>query len=284
MDDVRELTERVAARLGDIQGVVAVALGGAWAREGGALDADIDLLLYYHDDARPRTRDLRDLARSLNEFHTDAMVSHFWQHGPFVNGGAWLWVEGRRVGWQYRDLGHVRRSVESGRQGGFTAHYQAGYPHGFFSHYHIGEIRHCRVLFDPAREIDRLKALVHTYPKPLKLALLGAFMPEADVTLYGAQKAAAAGDVLYATGCLYRCVACLLQVLFALNEQYLAGEREALAATASFDQGPSDFADIATRILASPGASPSMLQESIGELRALVDVIQLQYVKPLGME
>jgi predicted nucleotidyltransferase len=45
--------EGIAERLGKVTGLVAVALGGSWARGEGYPDSDMDLGVYYRQD-RPR--------------------------------------------------------------------------------------------------------------------------------------------------------------------------------------------------------------------------------------
>lgn len=56
-----------------------------------------------------------------------------------------------------------------------------------------------------------------------------------------AQKAVARGDVAYAAGCCFRSVACMNQVLFALNETYLLNEKGAVALNNGFTLCPADY-------------------------------------------
>ena len=46
MTGERQLAERIADRLGEIDGVVAVALGGSWARATARPDSDLDVGFY----------------------------------------------------------------------------------------------------------------------------------------------------------------------------------------------------------------------------------------------
>ena len=52
---------------------------------------------------------------------------------------------------------------------------------------------------------------------------------EISFSLVVAQKAVVRGDVAYIAGCCFRSVACMNQVLFALNETYLLNEKGAVA-------------------------------------------------------
>ncbi|HET6568275.1 MAG TPA: hypothetical protein VFG50_09955 [Rhodothermales bacterium] len=283
MQDVQELAQSIADNLGRIDGIVAVSLDDPWASGEAVLDADITLGLYYRDTERPRVEALRDLAYRLNSSLSGDVVTDFWAQGPILNGGAMLWVEGRRIDWQYRETEYVRGEIEQARRGIVMGHYQAGYPNGFFSHYLVGIVNHCRPLFDPVGELADLKLSTSPYPPELKEALLRSFSREADLTLFAAQRAAAEEDIFYTTGCLDRCVSCLAQMLFAYNEQYLSHERGAVERLMDLAHRPDHFAGLVSSVLGNPGGVASKLQESVGQLQSLASEIQLEYIKPLGI-
>jgi hypothetical protein len=54
--------------------------------------------------------------------------------GPWINGGAWVQVEGLPVDWLYRELGQVLRVIDECRAGRSSVYYQTGYTHGFRTH------------------------------------------------------------------------------------------------------------------------------------------------------
>jgi predicted nucleotidyltransferase len=93
-----ELAERIAERLGDLEGVEAVVLGGSWARGEAHPDSDVDLGIYYRPDRRPSVRVLRELARELDDRHLPNLVTDFGEWGPGSTaeagcawrGGAWI--------------------------------------------------------------------------------------------------------------------------------------------------------------------------------------------------
>jgi predicted nucleotidyltransferase len=92
-----ELAQRIAERLGEIEGVIAVALGGSWARGEAHPGSDVDLGIYYSPGNPPRIIDLRLLAQELDDRHPPDAVTNFGEWGPWINGGGWLTIEGRRV-------------------------------------------------------------------------------------------------------------------------------------------------------------------------------------------
>jgi hypothetical protein len=264
-----ELAERIAGRLADVEGVEAVVLGGSWARGEAHPDSDVDLGIYYHPERRPSVGTLRELARELDDRHLPYLVTDFGEWGSWINGGGWLRIEGRRVDWLYRDLDLVSREVSESRAGRTTSHYQPGHPHGFHTHIYAGEVHHCRVLRDARVELASLKALVADYPPALKRSVTKTFLWEADFALETCRKPAERGDVSYVAGCLYRCAACLVQVLFALNDRYFVNEKGSAKVAGSFPLGPEGFEVTVSHVLAEPGRDPVWLSESVRRFEQL---------------
>ncbi len=267
-----EIAERIAARLGQIEGVVAVTLGGSWARGEAHPDSDIDLGIYYDPDRPPSIEDLRQLACKLDDRHLPNLVTDFGEWGPWINGGGWLHIEGKRVDWLYRDLVWVKRTIEGCRSGWITCDYQPGHPHGFHNHIYLGEIFYAKPLYHLEDVLTELKALTAEYPPKLKQAIIEKYLWEADFALGMARKPAERSDVFYVTGCLFRCAACLVQVLFALNERYFINEKESVKAVDSFALRPEGFGETVSTMLAQPGSDAAQLGASIEQFEKLVRV------------
>jgi len=260
----------IAARLIAVPSVRAVVLGGSRARGDASADSDVDLGLYY-DPARPPSRDeLNALARELDDHHPTDAVTNFGEWGPWINGGAWLTIDGQHVDWLFRDLARIGRVVAECRAGRPEVAYQLGHPHAFVSAIYLGEIDCCVPLADPDDLLVELKALVRPYPPLLREALVQRFLFEADFSLDGAAKGAARGDVVYVAGCLFRTIAALVQVLHAVNERYSTNEKGAMRAVARFDRVPPEFVATASALLAAPGGTPASLTTSIECARGLV--------------
>ncbi len=264
----------IAARLADVDGVAAVALGGSRARGAAAPESDYDLGLYY-DPARPPSRDaLNALARELDDRRPADAVTRFGEWGPWINGGAWLTIDGARVDWLFKDRARIGRVVADCRAGRPEIAYQGGHPHAFVSAIYLGEIDCCVALEDRTGILGELKRLVRPYPRLLKATLVQKFLFEADFSLRGAEKAVGRGDVVYVAGCLYRAVACLVQVLFAVNERYSTNEKGSLREVEAFPRKPDDFAPEATRVLGAPGATAGALAGSIAAVDRLVVAVR----------
>ncbi|MCA1717145.1 MAG: nucleotidyltransferase domain-containing protein [Actinobacteria bacterium] len=268
--EILRFSEMVAERLGEIESVEAVALGGSWARGEAYPDSDVDLGIYYHPERPPRVEDLRLLARELDDRHPPDAVTGFGEWGPWINGGGWLTIDGRRTDWLYRDLTLVERTIEKCRAGHPSVHYQPGHPHGFHTHIYMGEVHHCHILYDRNGGLGALKRLTKEYPLRLKRALVRSQLWEAGFALKTSRKSAERCDPFYVAGCLFRCAACLVQVLFALNERYLINEKGSVAATDSLPLRPEDFRETVESVLAYPGKTSKQLAANIRRLEKTV--------------
>ena len=69
METTIRFAEGIAERPGNVTGVVAVALGGSWARGEGYPNSDVDLGVYYRPDRPPAVGELRRLAQELDDWH-----------------------------------------------------------------------------------------------------------------------------------------------------------------------------------------------------------------------
>lgn len=268
------VAERVAERLDDVPGVVAVALGGSLARGRALPDSDIDLGIYYHPARPPSIAALRGVAAQLDDSRSGDAVTDFGGWGPWVNGGAWLNVEGHRLDWIYRDLDLVERVFDACERGEVARHFQAGHPHGFHTHIYLGEVHHNLPLFDPAGTLAYLKGRVERYPERLAQALIESYGWRAYTALGAGEKSVAREESAYVAGCLFECAYCLVQVLFALNRRFFVNEKGALAETRTFDLAPPSFADTVQEVLSHLGESDQALRRNWNRMHELADAVR----------
>lgn len=274
MNPFPELAHRVADQLGAIPGVAAVVLGGSWARGTADTNSDIDLGIYYEPDQPPALDDLRELAARLDDGRSGEVVTDFGAWGPWINGGGWLTIEGQRVDWLYRDLGQVRQAIDQCRAGQPAIYYQAGHPHGFHTPIYMGEVHLCQPLFDPRGVVADLKALTTPYPHALKKALIDRFLWEAGFAVETSYKPASRGEAFYVSGALFRCAACLVQVLYALNERYWINEKGSVKAAGSFPLTPPDFEASITHVLGALGTNAEAITARLHEMERVVEAVR----------
>jgi len=278
----RELAARIATRLAEVDGVVAVTLGGSGARPDADEHADVDLGIYYHPERLLVVEELRVLAQELDERGRPDAVTELGAWGPWINGGAWLRVGGRRVDWLYRDLGRVASTIEDCRAGRATCDHQLGHPDGFHNYVYLAEVHYGLVLFDPLGALAALKRQVADYPPALKQALVAKHFFEAEFWLAGCERSTRRGDVFHVAGCLFHCAASLVQVLFAVNERLWINEKRALAEVASFPTCPPGFAEAVAGVLGHPGDTPPDLAWSVAAMQKQLLAVQELVTSVLG--
>ncbi|HAU0297535.1 TPA: GNAT family N-acetyltransferase [Legionella pneumophila] len=265
-----DLAQNIADRLGKIKGIEAVALGGSLARGEGHPDSDIDLGLYYAPNHPPSIKDLNQLASELNDSHAPNLITKIGEWGIWVNGGGWLNIKQRPVDWLYRDIALVSKVINDCQSGKTSCYYYPGHPHGFHDHYYLSEIYYCRALYDANGVLTSFKEQVTQYPPLLKKALIKQYLWEADFSIRTSLKAAKRDDVFYVTGSLFRGIACLIQVLFALNERYFINEKGSIQVADSLAIRPDSFSKKVTDILDNVGINANELLLSINRFESLV--------------
>jgi predicted nucleotidyltransferase len=236
--DTSDLIDSIVERLTSIGGIEAVVLGGSRARGTHTESSDIDLGIYYHPSKPIDLKALTELATDIDDEHRPDLVTGFGGWGPWINGGGWLRVSGIPVDFVYRDLDKVTRIINDCRDGRIETVYQPGHPFGFVTSIYLAEVALCRPLWDPHKTVEGLKSQVFPYPQGLKTAIINSFWWEVDFSFFIARKSISRGDVTYAAGSCFRAVTCLMQVLFAINEQYWMNEKGAVAIADGFEKSP----------------------------------------------
>ena len=228
------LLQRLVPPLSEVSGLVAITLGGSRARGTAHATSDYDIGLYF-SGARPLdTDELLRVVRTLVDEPATTTVTPVGGWGPWIVGGGWLSIGGKKVDLLYRNLEAVAQVIAACRAGEISMSYQAGHPHGFCSAIWMGEIALGLPLHDPTGSLARLKALAQPYPEALRDALIRRFQWEILFSIENGELAVSRGEQTHVAGCAYCALACIGQVLFALNERYLINEKGALQEAARF--------------------------------------------------
>ncbi len=275
--ELPQLINNIVSSLQSIEGITAIALGGSRARGNHTHKSDVDLGIYYHRKSPPDLIALNRLASELDDKGRVNLMTAIGEWGQWINGGGWLRVEGVAVDFLYRDLAKVNSIINDCHAGQITIDYQPGHPQGFVSSIYMGEVAICQPLYDPDGVLEALKAKTKPYPVQLKQATIDTFAWEISFSLFVAKKAIARDDVAYAAGCCFRSVACMNQVLFALNEAYLLNEKGAVAVADTFAICPQDYQLRIERAFALLAADAKLITEAIAILEAIEDDLSQWY-------
>ncbi|HEX4301448.1 MAG TPA: hypothetical protein VHZ78_01550 [Rhizomicrobium sp.] len=269
MEHSQSLLETVTAALAPVRGVRAVVLGGSRGRGVHVAGSDYDIGLYYSGDLDIAA--LEDAAQTLTGGAAAPLMTQTGWWGAWVDGGGWLTVDGEPVDILYRNLDRVDRVIGEVTRGEFTCAYHYGHPHAFVSHMYAGEIATCRALHDPEGLVAARKAQLTPYPPALRRAVIARFTDEARFFLLVAQKGAKRGDIVYVNGCLFRAASCLLQAIFAINNEWLLNEKGALALATTFARKPNDLRLRMESAFADCATGPEWLLRALGTLGDLAD-------------
>ncbi len=261
------LCRRAAARLGKVDGIEAVAIGGSWSRGTARADSDIDLGLAYDGDHPFSIAELAEAACELDDRHREGLVTRIGEWGPGVNGGGWLLIDGEAVDFLYRDLKRVREVIERCIAGQPGAVYQLGHPIGFQDQIYVGETHFCRPIFDRDGNLTRLKELVAEYPEKMRTALVRKHLFDSAFHLEIATKPAARADIMYVSQCLSTATGFMTLVLHALNREFYLNEKSAFLHSAGFEIRPPRMHERVANILSNIGSDASALAASVAAMR-----------------
>jgi hypothetical protein len=262
------VADTLVGALAEVEGLVALALGGSHARGTPKPDSDVDLALYYREREPFAIDAIRSIAAGVHE-GPPPVVTDFYEWGAWMNGGAWIRSQAGRIDLIYRNLDHVDRVIRNAQAGESEWDYAQTPTYGFHAASYLAEIEICIPLFDPDALLVARKRQVAHYPPALKGRLVQKNLWGAEFTLSFVRKFAARGDVYNAAGCMTRAAGHLTQALYALNETYFLNDKSALDEIEGFAMRPDEFAESMTRILAHPGETPSALLHSADRLDVL---------------
>jgi predicted nucleotidyltransferase len=263
----------IVRHLSPVPGIQAVVLGGSRALGTHTPDSDTDLGLYYHSSAPPDLEALQHAVAEIDDRQGAYAITPIGEWGPWINGGGWLKVQGRSVDLLYRDLARVAEVVADCRAGCIAIHYQPGHPHGFATPIYMGEVATCKDLWDPHGEVARLKEHTRPYSPLLQRAIVDKFLWEAQFSIDNARKGVSRADVAYVGGCCFRSVACLIQVLFALNERYLLNEKGSLAVASTLAIRPANLKPRVEAVFELLDAEAAAIEAAVAQLETIADEV-----------
>lgn len=280
MQTIENILNQACQQLRDVPGVAGVVLGGSRATGTARPDSDVDIGVYYHRDSLDLAA-LDAAAQALDQEHRGGLVAGPGGWGNWVDGGAWLMMDGLHVDLILRDVSRVRQAIDDCTEGQVTAHYQPGHPHAFLNAMYMGELSVCRLLWDPTGELAALQSRTRPYPPKMKEAILGMYLFECGFSQMLAEKNTTNDDPYYVTAHVVRSVSALNQALFALNEVYCLNEKKAVKRIGTFPICPEDYPQKVADIFALLGSDAEDACRRLGELVEEVRALAAQEAPPL---
>jgi hypothetical protein len=271
----QEILRNAVDALMAVEGVLAIVLGGSYARGTQRANSDLDVGIYYTNSSPFSIERIRDIAIELSA-DKSPVVTDFYGWGPWVNGGAWIETPSGKLDLLYKNVEQIESTIQDATQGITHHDYNQQPTFGFYSVIYLAETHVCIPLWDPQGIIARFKEQVRSYPPKLKEAIVANTLWGAEFTLHFAIQYAQEGDVYNTTGCLTRVAGYLTQALFALNATYFINDKRALNAIKQFELYPPKYVERITQILACPGATSETRTQTVNSLQELwQEVVQL---------
>lgn len=270
---IPSILKRTVAAVQGIGGIQAIVLGGSRARGTDIPGSDLDIGIYYTDEASLDLTALNNAAQILDDDHRPNLVTAPGGWGPWVNAGGWLVVEGIHTDLILRDTGRVRQAMDDCQAGKISSNYQPGHPHAFQNAIYMGELAVCKLLWVGSDVIPELKKIAEVYPPKLKEGLIYYYSFEAGFSASLAAGNAQKDDIYYVTAHIVRSISCLNQWIFALNEQYCLNEKKAVRIIDSFFIRPEGYKKRVEQIFKLAGTDLAyacgLLDELVGEVKNL---------------
>jgi predicted nucleotidyltransferase len=208
-----EFPRHIAETLAALPSVQAVALGGSRATGTHGKDSDWDFAVYYRGPFDPA---------HLRALGWPGEVSEIggWGGGVF-NGGAWLYVDGRRVDVHYRDLADVEHHLAEARAGRFRIENLLFHLAGVPTYILAAELAGNQVLAGSLPRPD--------YPPALREHAPSAWWSRAELTLSYARTAYAShGYALDCAGAAARACYESAHAILAARGQWVTNEKRLL--------------------------------------------------------
>jgi predicted nucleotidyltransferase len=239
--EIELIIKKILTSLKTVKGIEAIVLGGSRAKGNYSEKSDIDIGIYYSNSSQLDLERLNQVATELDDTHRSNLITEIGGWGPWINGGGWLCIDGVATDFLFRDINKVSTVIDDCLSKKITIAYQPGHPHGFVNTIYVAETYYCKILWDSNNYIAKLKNKITPYPLAIKSGIINNFLWEVNFSIAIAYKGLLKDDIAYVTGCIYRSISCLIQVIYALNETYIMNEKGSLINISTFKIVPKDF-------------------------------------------
>jgi hypothetical protein len=268
LQEKKDMLDAITTALKGVPGVAAIVLGGSHAAGYAHKESDMDIGLYYFENSPFDIESIRHIANCFS-IQGGALVTGFYEWGPWVNGGAWITTAAGKVDLIYRNIDQVQQTITDAVNGIWHHHFDQQPPYGFRSVIYLGETLVCKPLFDLDQVIQSLKAQVSPYPARLKQTILSDCLWLAEFTFMQCYHFAHAADTYNTVGCFTRIINYLVHALFALNESYPLGDKRAMQLLAVCRLSPPGIKETLDHILGHAGTQASELTANTDRLKGV---------------
>lgn len=238
---IEKILYKVTDELKVVAGVDSIVYGGSRVIGTETSESNIDIGIYYVGDEVLDIEGLSNALTSLDDLHRNGLLALPGSWGPWLNGGSCIKVDDMIVDISLRNLVQVNEVIDNCNKGNISVSYQFGHPFGFVSSMYLAEIDMSRILFDKKKDLAETKKKIRPFNQVYKNACINHFLWEADYSSKTGRKSIQRKDIVYAAGALYKCANSLIQVVYALNDEFVLNEKGALQRASRFKKLPREF-------------------------------------------
>lgn len=152
---------------------------------------------------------------------------------------------GLLIEYSLREIEFVKQAIADCLEGRITIQHESGHPFGIVNNSYAAEIHYGRILWEstdhPITTLKEKLAMQGTYPEKLRQATIAYFMKEAGLSLGNGHSAAMQGGIHYASGSFFQAACSWVQVIHALNRQFLLNEKGGVKRANQLPISPKQF-------------------------------------------
>ena len=152
---------------------------------------------------------------------------------------------GVSVHYKLREIDPVAHAISDCLDGKITIKHKSGHPFGVVNSSYAAEIHYGRILWEapdhPVKTLKEKLAMQGPYPEKLRQATIAYFMKEATLSLGNGHSAAMQGGIHFASGSFFQAVSAWVQVIHALNRQFLLSEKGGVKRANQLPISPKQF-------------------------------------------
>ena len=152
---------------------------------------------------------------------------------------------GLLIEYSLREIELVDLSIADCLDGRITIQHASGHPFGIVNSSYAAEIYFGRILWEGSdllvSALEKQVSAQGTYPEKLRQATIAYFMKEATLALGNGHSAALQGDIHFASGSFFHAACSWVQVIHALNRQFLLNEKGGVKRANQLPISPKQF-------------------------------------------
>ena len=266
-------------------GEYGIALGGAHAKGVDDPESDLDLYVFARQVLPKAERD--QLCRRFSpptfsaQIHT---ITSWGEDENFIQGGTDFYSGAHKVEVWFRQVEYIQGVINECQQGITRHDYVTWTVMGFFNYCALSDLHKMKPLEDPTGILAGWQERIAHYPPALRQRILREYLGAAQFwpENFHYKSAVQRRDVIYTSGIVQQVIHNLIQVVFALNEEYFPGEKKLAIALEHLAVKPKEFTRRIQRLLfdgdghksQEGGPDQAFLEWQRVELAALVQEVK----------